>query len=152
LHGDEFLHGVLDTRRKAHGEVLITSVLTLFLVEDVWVFIEVSSGVIINSLDEHLLGGKLEGNLLVVRLETNGRKNLGTSYENSREKVREPSATVSDVIRVALRHGIGPVRNLLQELLEHDENLFTLGGLHGFAVHFLKNFNHRRTHDNAHLT
>jgi len=120
--------------------------------ENVRVPVKVFGDIVVAGLNKNLFSWELERNLLIIRLETNSRKNLGTRNKNSREKVTKPWTPVSDVIRVALRHGIRPVWDLLQVLLEHDENLLTLRGLHRFIIHFIKNFNHRWIHNKAHLS
>ena len=51
-----------------------------------------------------------------------------------------------------LRHRVGPVWNLLKELLVHDENLPPLRHGDGLIVHILKNFNHSWTHNETELS
>jgi len=91
--------------------------------EHVGVAIQVLRNVVVTGLDEDFIRGKFQGNLLVIRLETNSRENLGARDENGSKEITEPRTTIGDVIGVLFGHGIRPIRNFLEKFLEHDEHL-----------------------------
>src|SRR5210317_600854 len=68
LNWDELLHSGLNAERNTLSELLISCVLTLFLMENVRILVEVLSNIVVAGLDENLVSGELETDLLIVCL------------------------------------------------------------------------------------
>tara|TARA_B110000967_G_scaffold209234_1_gene264501 strand:- start:3687 stop:4055 length:369 start_codon:yes stop_codon:yes gene_type:complete len=113
LHRDQFLDGGFNGETEASGQVFVPGVLTLFIVENIGILVHILGNVVVARLNKHFIRWEFEGNLLVVSLETDSRKNLGARDENRGEEIVKPGASIRDVIRVSLGHRVRPVGNFL---------------------------------------
>jgi hypothetical protein len=121
------------------------------IVEHIGVLVKLFGYVNITTVDEHVICGKLDRYLLVLRVQTNRRINLDIAYKDGGQKVVEVSTGPAYNTCVLFDHVVVPIDYLLQQLLKLEENLASLGNLSGFCVHVLEAFDHGRTYNNCEL-